>query len=121
MPVLLPDAGIAAIKSRLCVPTACRGVVLSPPSAKQDRQKRCSSSLRRVALRIGRAQPWSRPLIVKEVLEKVSQLRETGVSILIVEQNARAALQIADYGYVLESGTVAMEGQAGISQATSTS
>ncbi|MFB9950631.1 ABC transporter ATP-binding protein [Rhizobium puerariae] len=52
------------------------------------------------------------PLIVKEVLEKVSQLRDTGVSILIVEQNARAALQIADYGYVLESGTVAMEGPA---------
>lgn len=52
------------------------------------------------------------PLIVREVLEKVSQLRETGVSILIVEQNARAALQIADYGYVLESGTVAMEGPA---------
>jgi len=52
------------------------------------------------------------PLIVKEVLQKVSQLRETGVSILIVEQNARAALQIADYGYVLESGAVAMEGPA---------
>lgn len=52
------------------------------------------------------------PLIVKEVLEKVSQLRETGVSILIVEQNARAALQIADYGYVLESGSIAMEGLA---------
>lgn len=52
------------------------------------------------------------PLIVKEVLEKVSQLRQTGVSILIVEQNARAALQIADYGYVLESGAVAMEGPA---------
>lgn len=52
------------------------------------------------------------PLIVKEVLEKVSQLRETGVSILIVEQNARAALQIADYGYVLESGSIAIEGPA---------
>ena len=52
------------------------------------------------------------PRIVRDVLEKVSQLRETGVSILIVEQNARAALQIADYGYVLESGAVAMEGPA---------
>ncbi|WLE00710.1 ABC transporter ATP-binding protein (plasmid) [Agrobacterium leguminum] len=52
------------------------------------------------------------PLIVKEVLEKVSELRETGVSILIVEQNARAALQIADYGYVLESGSAALEGPA---------
>jgi branched-chain amino acid transport system ATP-binding protein len=52
------------------------------------------------------------PLIVKDVLEKVRQLRDTGVSILIVEQNARAALQIADYGYVIESGNIAMEGPA---------
>lgn len=52
------------------------------------------------------------PIMVKEVLERVSQLRETGVSILIVEQNARVALQIADYGYVLESGMVAIEGLA---------
>lgn len=52
------------------------------------------------------------PRIVKEVLERVARLRETGMSILIVEQNARAALQIADYGYVLESGAVAMEGPA---------
>lgn len=52
------------------------------------------------------------PLIVREVLEKISQLRDTGVSVLIVEQNARAALQIADYGYVLESGTIAKQGPA---------
>lgn len=52
------------------------------------------------------------PLIVREVLEIVQSLREAGVAVLIVEQNARAALQIADYGYVLESGTMAMEGPA---------
>lgn len=52
------------------------------------------------------------PLIVREVFEIVKSLRDAGVAILIVEQNARAALQIADYGYVLESGTVAMEGPA---------
>lgn len=52
------------------------------------------------------------PLIMREVFRIVTSLRETGVAILIVEQNARAALQIADYGYVLESGTVAMEGPA---------
>ncbi|CAN7716859.1 ABC transporter ATP-binding protein [Neorhizobium tomejilense] len=52
------------------------------------------------------------PLVVREVLETVSRLRDRGVSILIIEQNARAALNIADYGYVLESGAVAMEGGA---------
>ncbi len=57
------------------------------------------------------------PLIVKEVLETVSRLRERGVSILIIEQNARAALNIADYGYVLESGAVAIEGDAAKLQA----
>ena len=57
------------------------------------------------------------PLIVKEVLETVSRLRDRGVSILIIEQNARAALNIADYGYVLESGAVATEGDAAKLQA----
>jgi len=52
------------------------------------------------------------PRIVHEVLETVSALRRRGVSILIIEQNARAALQIADFGYVLETGTVVLEGPA---------
>lgn len=50
------------------------------------------------------------PLIVKEILVNISKLRTTGVSILLIEQNARAALQISDYGYVLENGDIAMEG-----------
>jgi branched-chain amino acid transport system ATP-binding protein len=50
------------------------------------------------------------PLIVKEMLRAVAQLRQTGVAILLVEQNARAALQIADYGYVLETGDLVIEG-----------
>ena len=50
------------------------------------------------------------PLIVKEILHNVSELRKTGVSILLIEQNARAALQISDYGYVLENGEIAVEG-----------
>ena len=50
------------------------------------------------------------PLIVREVLRAVAELRDAGVSILLVEQNARAALQVADYGYVLEMGRVALEG-----------
>ena len=50
------------------------------------------------------------PLIVKEILQNISNLRSSGVSILLIEQNARAALQISDYGYVLENGDIAMEG-----------
>ena len=50
------------------------------------------------------------PLIVKEIFSIIATLRATGVSILLVEQNARAALQIASRGYVLETGTVALAG-----------
>ena len=53
------------------------------------------------------------PLIVKEIFRVIADLKRTGVSILLVEQNARAALQVADYGYVLELGEVALEGPAG--------
>ena len=52
------------------------------------------------------------PLIVREVLHVVSSLRAHGVSVLLVEQNARAALQVADRGYVLEMGQVALNGAA---------
>jgi branched-chain amino acid transport system ATP-binding protein len=52
------------------------------------------------------------PLIVREIFPIVATLREAGVSILLIEQNARAALQIADYGYVLETGEIALEGPA---------
>ncbi|HWI81496.1 ABC transporter ATP-binding protein [Ramlibacter sp.] len=52
------------------------------------------------------------PLIVREVLQMVASLRELGVSVLLVEQNARAALQVADRGYVLEMGAVVLEGPA---------
>ena len=50
------------------------------------------------------------PLIVKEIFGIVAELRTAGVSILLVEQNARAALQVSDYGYVLETGDVAVHG-----------
>ena len=52
------------------------------------------------------------PLIVKEILNAVDQLRSTGVTILLVEQNARAALGVADYGYVLEMGAMGLHGPA---------
>ena len=53
------------------------------------------------------------PLLVKEIFNIIAALRESGVAILLVEQNARAALQVADYGYVLEMGEVAIEGASG--------
>lgn len=52
------------------------------------------------------------PLIVKEIFHIISALRSTGVATLLIEQNARAALQISDYGYVLETGELALDGPA---------
>ncbi|MDR5879546.1 ABC transporter ATP-binding protein [Caballeronia sp. LZ032] len=52
------------------------------------------------------------PLIVKEIFHIISALRQSGVATLLIEQNARAALQISDYGYVLETGEFALEGKA---------
>lgn len=52
------------------------------------------------------------PRIVREIFRIIGDLRSRGVSILLVEQNARAALQIADYAYVLETGDVTLHGPA---------
>jgi branched-chain amino acid transport system ATP-binding protein len=49
---------------------------------------------------------------VREIFRIIAELRRRGVSILLVEQNARAALQVADYAYVLENGAVKMQGEA---------
>ncbi len=51
------------------------------------------------------------PKIVREIFQTIATMRAQNISILLVEQNARAALQLADYGYVLESGELALEGQ----------
>ncbi len=50
------------------------------------------------------------PRIVREIMHIIADLRTTGVSILLVEQNARAALQVADEGYVLETGDIVLAG-----------
>lgn len=50
------------------------------------------------------------PLIVKDIFHIIADLRSSGVAVLLVEQNARAALRVSDYGYVLETGSVALEG-----------
>jgi branched-chain amino acid transport system ATP-binding protein len=52
------------------------------------------------------------PKVVRDIFAIITALRENGVSILLVEQNARAALQVADYAYVLETGELALEGPA---------
>ena len=52
------------------------------------------------------------PLVVKEIFRTIDALRSTGVTTLLVEQNARAALETADYGYVLEMGDMALSGPA---------
>lgn len=52
------------------------------------------------------------PLVMREIFATISRLRQTGVALLLVEQNARAAFEIADYAYVLEMGCVSFHGPA---------
>ena len=50
------------------------------------------------------------PLLVKQIFEYIIKIRERGVTILLIEQNAKAALKIADRAYVLETGNIVLEG-----------
>jgi branched-chain amino acid transport system ATP-binding protein len=50
------------------------------------------------------------PMLVREVLSIIEELHHTGMTVLLVEQNARAALKISDKGYVLETGRIALSG-----------
>ena len=52
------------------------------------------------------------PMLVQQIFETVQEIRQQGVSVLLVEQNAFMALQIADYGYVMETGEIVLEGDA---------
>jgi branched-chain amino acid transport system ATP-binding protein len=52
------------------------------------------------------------PMVVRQIFELIRQIRAQGSAILIVEQNARAALKVADYGYVMEGGSIVLEGPA---------
>jgi branched-chain amino acid transport system ATP-binding protein len=52
------------------------------------------------------------PLVVREIFHIIAGLRQSGAGILLVEQNARAALQVADHGYVLETGRITLQGPA---------
>ena len=52
------------------------------------------------------------PLVIKDIFAVITRLRKEGSTVLLVEQNAKAALGIADRGYVLETGRIIMEGEA---------
>ena len=52
------------------------------------------------------------PLVVRDIFKTIAGLGATGVTILLVEQNARAALEVADHAYVLETGEIALQGPA---------
>lgn len=50
------------------------------------------------------------PLVVKNIFEIIREINKQGTTVLLVEQNARAALEVADYGYVMQTGTITLEG-----------
>ena len=52
------------------------------------------------------------PIIVAEIFKIIQEIKEEGTTVLLVEQNAKQALKIADYGYVMETGKIIMEGYA---------
>ena len=51
------------------------------------------------------------PLLVKQMFAIVQELNRQGITILLIEQNARQALKLAEYGYILENGRIALEGE----------
>lgn len=52
------------------------------------------------------------PLIVAEIFKIIKEIKEAGTTVLLVEQNAKQALKIADYGYVMETGNIIIDGKA---------
>ena len=52
------------------------------------------------------------PLVSAHIMRIIQQIRDEGVTILLVEQNAQAALELGDYGYVIETGRVVLEDRA---------
>lgn len=51
------------------------------------------------------------PIIVKSIFDIIKEINKSGVSVLLIEQNAKAALEISDYAYVMETGVVTLEGK----------
>jgi branched-chain amino acid transport system ATP-binding protein len=56
------------------------------------------------------------PLVILEIFEQIKKINELGVSIFVVEQNAKIALEVATYGYVLENGRITIEGPSDVLQ-----
>jgi branched-chain amino acid transport system ATP-binding protein len=52
------------------------------------------------------------PILVKEIFNIIKEIHDMGTTVLLVEQNARMALSISDYAYVLETGTISLQGEA---------
>ena len=52
------------------------------------------------------------PLIVADIFKMIREIKENGTTVLLVEQNAKQALKVADYGYVMETGKVIINGEA---------
>lgn len=52
------------------------------------------------------------PILVQELMKNLVEIKEKGITILLVEQNVNLSLQIADYAFVLENGRIALEGTA---------
>ena len=50
------------------------------------------------------------PLVIKDIFAIIKEIKEAGVNVLLIEQNAKAALEISDYAYVMETGTITMSG-----------
>ena len=52
------------------------------------------------------------PLVIEEVFKKIREINEQGISILLIEQNAKRALESSDYAYIIEQGEIRFEGNA---------
>ena len=50
------------------------------------------------------------PLIIKDIFAIIKEINNAGVNVLLIEQNAKAALEISDFAYVMETGTITMSG-----------
>jgi branched-chain amino acid transport system ATP-binding protein len=101
--------GYTRRRDRAAVKQSLQQVYARFPRLDERRRQKAQtlSGGERQMLALGRA-----PIMVREILRIVASLRELGVSILLVEQNARAALETADYGYVLEMGEITHQGVA---------
>ena len=51
------------------------------------------------------------PLVIKDIFRIIQEINNSGVNVLLIEQNAKAALQISDYAYVMETGKITLSGK----------